>query len=427
MKHLSAKIACAILTASLFASSFAGCGGSQAVDGTQEAIEINGESVNMGVANFLLRFQQATMLSYYSMFGQDTSAIWDTAAEEGTYGDGFKDDMLETIQKMYLLKEHAADYDVTLSEEDISKADAAAEEFMAANDEATLKTLGVTKEDISEVLKLYAYQNKIYEPMVADTDTNVSDDEAAQTTVTYVKVSTAGTEKDADGNTVELTDEEKAAKKEQAQQVLDAVKGAADVAGADMSEIAKGIDENLTSSARSYGSDDTTLDDAVKTAVEGLTDGQLADNVVEGSDGYYVVRLDKKFDQEKTESKKKEIINTRKQEKYNEILDGWLKEAKVTTSKAWDKLKVTDADVYTFKQPKTDESGDSSTSSSSESGDSSTSSSSGSGDSSTSSSSGSGDNSTSSSSGSGESSTSSSSGSGDASTSSSSSQEGGNE
>lgn len=375
MKNLSAKLACAMLAITLGAASLTGCGQGKAIDGTAEALVVNDESVNLGVANFMVRYQQAMMVSYYAMFGQDASGIWDTQAEEGTYGESFKKDMLESIQKMYLLKEHAKDYDITLSEDEIAKADAAADEFIAANDESVLKTLGVTKEDISTVLQLYTYQNKMYDPMVADTDTNVSDDEAAQTTITYVRVSAQATETDADGNTIELTDEEKAAKKDQAQQVLDQILESEDAAEADVNAIAQGIDENLSASTRSYGSDDTALDEVLKTAVRDLKDGEVNPEVLEGSDGYYVLRLDKTFDEEKTEQKKQEIINQRKQEKYTEILQGWLDEAKTSTTKAWDEIEVKDAEAYTFKQAESEDtdttgssSEDTSTSSSSQEG-----------------------------------------------------------
>lgn len=363
MKNLSAKLACAMLAITLGAASLTGCGQGKVIDGTAEAIVVNDESVNLGVANFMIRYQQAMMVSYYTMFGQDTSRIWDTQAEEGTYGESFKKDMLESIQKLYLLKEHAKDYDVVLSEDEIAKADAAADEFIAANDESVLKSLGVTKEDISTVLQLYTYQNKMYDPMVADTDTEVSDDEAAQTSITYVRVSTQGTGTDADGNTVDLTDEEKAAKKDQAQQVLDHILASEDAAEADVNAIAQGIDENLSASARSYGSDDTTLDEVLKTAAADLKDGEVNPEVLEGSDGYYVLRLDKTFDEEKTEQKKQEIVNQRKQERYNEILQGWFDEAKTSTTKAWDEIEVKDAEAYTLKQAASEDTNTSSSSS----------------------------------------------------------------
>lgn len=367
MKNLTAKIACGLLAVSLCTASIAGCGNNSSIDGTAEAIVINGESVNLGTANFLLRFQQATMLSYYQMFGQNTSAIWDSEVENETYGDTFKKDVLESIEKMYLLKEHAADYNVSLSEEEISKADAAADEFIAANGEEVLKTLGVSKEDISEVLQLYTYQNKMYDPMTADVDTEVSEEESAQTTITYVKVSAAGTEKDEEGNTIELSEDEKAAKRELAQKVLDQAKLSVDIANADFSTIVKEVDENLSASSASYGSDDTALDQVLKDAAADMQDGELNQAVLEGTDAYYVLRLDKTLDEEKTEQKKESIIKQRKDDQYNELLNGWLKDSEIKTTKAWDKVEVKDAEAYTFKQKEQTESGDGAADSSSSS------------------------------------------------------------
>lgn len=59
-----------------------------------------------------------------------------------------------------------------------------------------------------------------------------SDEEAAQKRIVYVYMSTAGTETDDDGNTIDLTDEEKAAKKQELQDILDAAKESGDLKAA---------------------------------------------------------------------------------------------------------------------------------------------------------------------------------------------------
>ena len=56
------------------------------------------------------------------------------------------------------------------------------------------------------------FKPKIYDPIIANVDTEVSDEEAKQTSISYITVSTAGTEKDDDGKTIDLTDEEKGGK-----------------------------------------------------------------------------------------------------------------------------------------------------------------------------------------------------------------------
>ena len=83
---------------------------------------------------------------------------------------------------------------------------------------------------------------------------------------------------------MELTDEEKQAKKDQAQAVLDKINAQEDPAAADMDALAKEVDENLTASTKTFGSDDTALDDKLKEAVKSLTDGQVAPKVIEGED-----------------------------------------------------------------------------------------------------------------------------------------------
>lgn len=348
MKKLGKRIGCMMLAGALGVIGFAGCGKEEPVDGTAEAMKINETSVNMGTANFFLRYQQATTLSYYAMFGMDTSNVFNAEGEDGkTTGESTKESVQDALEEMYLLKEHMADYEVALSDEEIAAADTAADAFISANGEELLTKIGASKEDVSEILQLYAIQDKMYEPVTADTDAEVSDDEAAQKTVTYVRISTQET--DADGNTVDLTDEEKDEKKEQAEQIIEAVEATGDVANADMDAIAKEVDENLTASSVSFGDDDTSMEENVKAAAAELKDGQLSGNVVESDTAYFVVRLDKEFDEEKTEAKKTEIVNQRKQDNYDSILEGWKDDATITTSKAWDKLTVTDADVFTFK------------------------------------------------------------------------------
>ena len=211
--------------------------------------------------------------------------------------------------------------------------------------------LAVSQSDIETILEFYTYQEKMYDPMTADVDTNVEDSEAAQSKITICQISTAGTQ-DAEGKTVDLTDEEKQAKKDQAQAVLDKINAQEDPA--DMDALAKEVDENLSASVKTFGSDDTSLDDKLKEAVKSLTDGQVAPEVIEGEDAYYVARMDSVFDEDATKSKKESIVSERKQEAYNNLLEEWGKDTKIEVDKkVWKKVTLTDSDAYTFKQPET--------------------------------------------------------------------------
>ncbi|MFQ9395918.1 MAG: hypothetical protein ACLR2E_20240 [Lachnospiraceae bacterium] len=148
-----------------------------------------------------------------------------------TYGETTKSNIVESLENMFLMEQHMSDYGVSITDEDKTKISEAATRFIEENDEKTVKAMNATQENVERLLTLYTVQSRMYNAIIAGVDTNVTDEEAAQKTVKYVLFSTAGST-DEDGNSVEMSDEEKAAKKEQAQKLLDAVKGGEDMADA---------------------------------------------------------------------------------------------------------------------------------------------------------------------------------------------------
>ena len=361
MNKAAKKITGVLLAGALGTASLAGCGNSQ-VDGTQPLLTSGEDTVTVGTGNLMLRMNQATMLSYYSMMGGSTSGIWSQDAGEGeTYGDTTKANVLDELENMLVQKQHAADYDVTISEEEQSKIEEAAQAFMDANTEETIQSLAVSQSDVESLLELYTYQTKMYDPMVADVDTNVEDSEAAQSRITYCRIDISDTQND-DGTTTPLTDEEKQAKKDQAQAILDQLQASADPASADMDAIAQGVSEDLSAVDNTFGDDDTLLDDKLKEAARTLQDGQVYGEVVEGENAYFVVRMDSVLDREATDQQKESIVSDRQQEAYNDLLSQWKDETDITVNdKEWEKVTLTDTEQFTIKQAETEESAEDST------------------------------------------------------------------
>lgn len=354
MNRFTKKLACAALAGVMGTAALAGC--SSKIDGTKALITSGEDTVTVGVGNLLVRMNQAQMAYYYSMMGGSTTGIWEKDAGDGkTYADTTKDNVLTQLENMLLLKQHADEYDVTVSEEEQAKIQEAAKAFADANGEETLNKLAVTQADIEQLLELYTYQDKMFAPMTADVDTNVEDSEAAQSKITYCKVDTSDTTND-DGTTTALTDEEKQAKKDQAQAVLDKLNAAEDPAAADIDALAKEVDENLSAVDTTFGEDDTLLDDKLKEAVKDLKDGEVCQEVVEGENAYFVVRMDSVLDREATDKEKESIADERKQEAYNNLLEEWGDDAKVTVDKKeWKKVTLTDNEQYTLKAQQTEE------------------------------------------------------------------------
>lgn len=354
MNKAAKKITGALLAGALGAASLTGC--SSPMDGTQPLLTSGEDTVTVGTGNLMLRMNQATMLSYYSMMGGSTTGLWSQDSGDGeTYGDTTKASVLDELENMLVQKQHAADYDVSISEEEQGKIEEAAQAFMDANTEETIQNLSVSQSDVETLLELYTYQTKMYDPMVADVDTNVEDSEAAQSRITYCRIDISDTQNE-DGTTTPLTDEEKQEKKDQAQALLDKLQASADPASADMDALAKEVNEDLNAVDKTFGDDDTLLDDKLKEAAKTLQDGQVYGEVVEGENAYFVVRMDSVLDREATDAEKENIVSERQQNAYNDLLDQWKDDADITVNnREWDKVTLTDNEQYTIKQPETED------------------------------------------------------------------------
>lgn len=303
-------------------------------------------TITMGVANFFAKYEQVMYDSFYlAYFGED---MW----ENDLYGNGktltedVKEDVAEELQTMYLLKAHMGDYGVSISEEEEAAMAKAADDFLADNSSAAIRQIGAgNRENVIEMLRLRTIQEKMHARIIQDADTDVTDEEAAQRTFSYLQIDTSGYT-DEEQNHVDYTDEEK----EQFKATAESIAAAEDFDQAV-------TDAGYTLSTASYGSaedEDASFDTAVLEAADALKEGQVSD-VVETDSAYYVVRLDAEFDEEATASKKEEIISEKQENYYDDILDGWKEDSewKINESE-W--AKVTFEDHFTPKQEEATES-----------------------------------------------------------------------
>ena len=178
----------------LAAASLAACGKKAELDTTATIAALDGENVTAGVANFLLRYQQTQFESSYggwlkSYYGDN---LWnmDLMGTGELYGDTFKNEIMTELERMLLAEKHMADYGVELTDEEKAAIAEAAKTFISENEEEVLEKMSATQENVERVMTLYTIRNKMEHSMSADVNTEVSDEEAAQRTVSYVRFDT---------------------------------------------------------------------------------------------------------------------------------------------------------------------------------------------------------------------------------------------
>ena len=389
MRKLWKKGAALVLAAVMCASALGGC--SKKAE-AKPVYTFNGEKVDADLTNFLLRYEQAGIdQSYGSMFSSYYGqSMWtlDLSGTGEVYETTYKTEFGESFERLLLAEEHAADYSVELTDDEKAAITEAATKFMTDNDKEALASMSATQEVVERALTLYTVQSRVENEIAKDVDTNVSDEEAAQTTVSYIEYTptteaqgeeeteteasmteaevsmtegetspqteaeTAAVETEEADKTASADETEAAAETEaavtaaeteaesetedpalteakekyraMAEETLAKIQsGATDFETASADADAQG-EEGVTTGSFTYGSDDTYPAAEIMDAASALADGEVADQVVESGDVYYILHMDAVFDKEATESKKEEIVDERRHELIDSVYDGWI-------------------------------------------------------------------------------------------------------
>ena len=215
--------------------------------------------------------------------------------------------------------------------------------------EDTTEAESGSEEDTTEAVTDAAEESgetvaEIESETVSETETAAEETSEAVSENGTEDASEAVSENDTEEATEAETEEsaEKKETRETAQSVIDAVLG-----GETLEDAVKAVDENKSVTDYSYGADEDTLNENLKNVADTLSDGEIAAEPVEGENGFYVVQMVSTFDREATDQKKEEIINDRKQELLNSVLEGWATDSFDIDEKVWDT--VTFDDIITLK------------------------------------------------------------------------------
>ncbi len=331
MKSLK-KIVALVAVAALSISALTGCQKQKPIDNKEIVMTVGDKKVELGMANFFVRYQQSMMeqqMEMYQSYGYVME--WDMEVEEGkTYEESMKEDTLKSLQKLYVLDAHAEEFKVALTEDETAKIEEAAKAFAKANkDEVKEK---VSAEYAAEYLRLVTIGEKMYDAVKASHTPEVKEEEAAQKIMYYVKYDTVKQDSST-GQTSELSDDEVKKLKKDAKALLDGAK-----ANGNLEAYAK--EQKLTATKAAFSVDRSEMDEKLVKAADKLELNGFTD-VIEGESAIYVAQVTSLLDKDATEAEKKEIIEERKDEFYNETVEKWTKDTKIKVNDdVWAKVSL---------------------------------------------------------------------------------------
>ena len=327
MKNKLTRMVAILLALVMVIGVMSGCGnsggkGEKTSNGNKVLFSYDGTDVTLKKAWIYGKMTAAQYESYYtSYFGENFWTMDMGTDDEGnatTFEDYVKEQVVTQIKQVIVLNNKAEEVECSLTDEDKEQCEEYAKAF--AEDEsgkAILAECGATEEDMQEIYEENALASKVQEYMIKDTDTNVSDDEARKTTISRVVFATTKT--DDDGNTVDMTDDEKAqvlATAQAAQEELKAGKSIADIAEA----------QEYTNIDETFAAGESEEGEAFEKMLAGMKDGDITQEVQECDNGYVIAQLTAYTDADATAENKETIIAERQQDKFKEVYDEWTKD-----------------------------------------------------------------------------------------------------
>lgn len=343
MKRMISVVAIGAMTAALLA----GCGNKDAAGDDalkDEAVTMEQGSISMGEARLYAYVMKSQYETYYG------PSIWDMEVEDGTtFGDSVKNMITEQLVQMMVLNSQAEDYGVSLSDEDNQAVEEYVENFKTNIGEDVMEKEGITEDDVRAVVQQSTLAGYVYQAMLDAEEVELTDEEKAEAAcikVQHVLISTTDTtKKDAEGNNVDMTDEEKetylSEQKAKAEEVLAKAKNGEDF---------KALADEYSSENAGFefafdknGFDPVNMSSMVEpfyTAAWTLGEGEISE-LVESQFGYHIIKCVSLNDEEATQASIKAAENNKKSASLDEKLNKLMDEMTYTESDAWKEYKLT--------------------------------------------------------------------------------------
>jgi len=128
----------------------------------------NGEDgIKLGYVNFVFKYTQAGYdINYGSTYG---TKLWtdDMTGTGQPFSEEVKNNVVETLEKQYIIKKHADELGDTITEDDKTKIDEATKKFLSENTSSTLNAMGADEDVVRQMLTDMTYVSKVEKALEA--------------------------------------------------------------------------------------------------------------------------------------------------------------------------------------------------------------------------------------------------------------------
>lgn len=247
---------------------------------------------------------------YEHIYGTE---IWQKEQDGITIEQSVKESVLAELAQIKTMNLMAEKYGLSLSDVQQDAINEAAKAYFDSLTAVEKKEMDVTLNTIRQLYREYALADKVYDYMIQDVNPEISDDEARTVTLQQILIKT-GT-RDAEGNVISYSEQQKNYAYAVAAEALRRVE-----AGEDFEVVASKYNEAAESTV-SIRKGETEA--AYEETAFALGNEEIS-GVIETREGYYILKCISTLNREETDTNKAKIVEERRKEAFSREYDSYV-------------------------------------------------------------------------------------------------------